>query len=114
VLQALSIAAHPENTRTFGVALDATFAAMLLVSVRVHALPFAAYLSEAAFLSTPPAVESVSGKLHTLVAAAIRPCTTFSKAYLRVLLTCQRHPLGKEPACSSERLWLFIRICRCC
>jgi len=92
VLQALCIAAHPENTRTFGVALVATFAAMLLIGVRVHALPFAAYLLEAAFLSTPPAVESVCRKLHTLVVAAIRPCTSFNKAYLWVLLTCQRHP----------------------
>ena len=101
-LQILCIAAHPKNTRTFGVALVATFAAMLLVGLRVHALAFAAYLSEAAFLSTPPTVKSVCGKVYTFVAAAIRACAAFNKANFWVFVTCQRYPfLGKEPACSS-------------
>ena len=85
---------------------------MLLVSPRIHALTFAAYLSIAAFLSTLPAVEAICGQVDTFVLAAIRSCAAFNMAYLWVLITCQRHPipfLGKESDLSlGERLVLHF------
>lgn len=92
----LRIAAHSKDTWTLSIALVATFPTMFLVTLRIHALTFAAYLSIAAFLSTLPAVGTISGQVHTFFHAAIWSYATFNVTHIWVFVTCHHHPLRKE------------------
>jgi len=90
---------------------------MLLVTPRIHTFTFTTYLWKATFLSTPPTVKHVYGKVDTFVVATIRACATFGMANLGIFVTCERDSIlfaVEEVACSlKRRVWFFV-FRRCC
>lgn len=110
----LCVAAHPIQTFASFAALIVATPAVSFVGHWVHTLPFAANLWVFTLLTTHPAVEPVCLHVHAFLLAAIRPRTARYTADSGVLVTCHHGPrfLSKKPACSSERSWLFLAVCR--